>query len=304
MTRHLLPHKRFVTDNNRRHPCTDTAGSGCASALLAGFLLSALSVSGYALAETPKRYKVEMMVFSHEEADTSRSEQWPDSTQVELPTAYRQLYTPGKVPGYVLQRTQPRTENRAQQNAQGETRVVQVPVGPMPLSQAQRQALQNKRIPDLFYLPSKQRDMKRERYRISYRDEYRLLYHQAWNMPIHSKEDSIPLRIRGGKWYDKTPELEGSIRISVARYLHVDAQLYLREFRLNQQKNQDRLTQDNSSEKTSDNSEANRSLSMLGFRQHQVARAIPLQQSRRMRSRELHYIDHPRFGILIRITPL
>ena len=36
----------------------------------------------------------------------------------------------------------------------------------------------------------------------------------------------------------------------------------------------------------------------------QVSQIIPLRQSRRMRSGELHYLDHPRLGVLARITPV
>ena len=34
-----------------------------------------------------------------------------------------------------------------------------------------------------------------------------------------------------------------------------------------------------------------------------VAAAAPLQQYRRMRSEEIHYIDHPLVGVIIRLTP-
>lgn len=39
-------------------------------------------------------------------------------------------------------------------------------------------------------------------------------------------------------------------------------------------------------------------------RQYLANEIIVLEQSRRMRSRELHYIDHPRLGILVKIIPL
>jgi len=32
--------------------------------------------------------------------------------------------------------------------------------------------------------------------------------------------------------------------------------------------------------------------------------AVALQQKRRMRSKEIHYIDHPMLGIIIKFTPL
>ena len=35
-----------------------------------------------------------------------------------------------------------------------------------------------------------------------------------------------------------------------------------------------------------------------------LSQVIPMKQSRRMRSKELHYIDHPMLGILVRVTPI
>ena len=38
--------------------------------------------------------------------------------------------------------------------------------------------------------------------------------------------------------------------------------------------------------------------------QDSVIRVVTLRQTRRMRSMETHYIDHPSIGILIRIEPV
>jgi len=37
--------------------------------------------------------------------------------------------------------------------------------------------------------------------------------------------------------------------------------------------------------------------------QYKLKRTVTLQEHRRMRSRELHYLDHPLFGVLVLITP-
>ena len=44
-------------------------------------------------------------------------------------------------------------------------------------------------------------------------------------------------------------------------------------------------------------------LDQLQENQYSVERTVVLRQHRRMRSNELHYIDHPLFGLLVRITP-
>ena len=48
----------------------------------------------------------------------------------------------------------------------------------------------------------------------------------------------------------------------------------------------------------------NNRLDAVQQRQYLANEVIVLEQSRRMRSQELHYIDHPRLGILIKIIPL
>ncbi|MCF6353765.1 MAG: peptidoglycan binding protein CsiV [Candidatus Polarisedimenticolaceae bacterium] len=81
------------------------------------------------------------------------------------------------------------------------------------------------------------------------------------------------------------PDLEGTIRISVSRYLHVELDL-LRRIR----------------------AAASYSSYEQSFEGGFTAQAQPynryrMQAHRRMRSGELHYIDHPLMGVLIKITP-
>jgi len=101
---------------------------------------------------------------------------------------------------------------------------------------------------------------------------YRTLAHLAWRQPVRSRKRAKPIYVRSKKTLaDGFPALEGSIRISVGRYLHVDLDLLLR----------DRMQ--TASVDTAD---------------FQAYRFIA---HRRMRSGETHYIDHPRIGALVRI---
>ncbi len=100
---------------------------------------------------------------------------------------------------------------------------------------------------------------------------YRPLAHLAWRQPVLSRSRAKPLYIRSQKTLaDGYPVLEGRIRVSVGRYLHLDLDLLLRE----------RLRQ---ADDTAD------------------FQAFRFVASRRMRSGETHYIDHPRIGALVRI---
>lgn len=139
---------------------------------------------------------------------------------------------------------------------------------------------------------------------------YRLLAHHSWLQPIVSEAQATPILIQGGKRYDSTYELDGTVTISRSRFLHIDTDLWFTQFTP--------LAADSTNASVS-----NRLLSPLdgrlaispGLREKypEVAewmsnqeQYIPvnshhLAQSRRMRSATLHFIDHPGFGVLIKI---
>ena len=105
-------------------------------------------------------------------------------------------------------------------------------------------------------------------------NNYRPLAHLHWRQTVlgSAAAQAIDLEeLLGVVDRQASHHVEGSIRLSVARFLHLETDLLLREGGSDYQR-------DRSPE-------------------------YRLQQSRRMRSGELHYIDHPRFGILAQITP-
>ncbi|WP_176330097.1 CsiV family protein [Oceanospirillum sanctuarii] len=259
-----------------------------------------------------RHYTVEMIIFSYEEQDKTLSESWPENVQVELPNAYLKLYRPTDVTPELLAKTEQEVQTRVQTKENGETELIETPVGIVPLSNQQRADLANNRLPDLFYMPEDKMQLIPQRNRLERRKNFRIMFHEAWNMPVYDRANSTPIHIRGGEQYDNLFELEGSINLSVARYLHLDTNLYLREFEASQSSDQtnvpgfsELLSNKNSSTAIlpSSNLTPNPSLALLGFRQYRVDTIIPMQQSRRMRSGDLHYIDHPRYGILIQLTP-
>lgn len=263
-------------------------GKACRTlAYLAKALLILLSlfVAMSALAEdTPRRYTVEMLIFSYDQQDPTLSEQWQNDISVELPDNFLQLHNRSQLSQATLALKSQQTQVRAITLESGETIVKEVPVGPVPLTLKQRKDLAENRLPDLFFLPSQKRALHNSKKQLERKDGFRVLFHNAWNMPIYDRKAARPILIQGGQVFDGVYELEGSIVLSVARYLHLDTKLYFKEF-----------------ETVTTPSENGSNSSSLSY---QINRAIPMEQSRRMRSRELHYIDHPKFGILIQLTPL
>ena len=149
--------------------------------------------------------------------------------------------------------------------------------------------------------------------RMEKQGDYRVLFHQAWRQPVRERARAFPLYLTGGEQRPVAatetttpealdfglppldtgdadlaantgitgdqvtgshaqpvlqPELQGMIRLHRSRYLHVEPDLWFMS---------------------------------------QTAEGQPywvrINQNRRMRSDELHYLDHPLFGLLVRLTP-
>ncbi len=171
---------------------------------------------------------------------------------------------------------------------------------------------------------------------------YELLLHASWRQPGLEREQALPIWIRGGRIYgneytsidnqieflenvppapgDEEPgqnyefdeqtlealelqlleqqtlgmhqglyDLEGKITIALSRYLHAYTDLVLRRPRL-------------SAEALPSNAATDRYLAAYAA-DTRILNNHSLKENRRMRSRNLHYLDHPEFSLLILITP-
>lgn len=140
----------------------------------------------------------------------------------------------------------------------------------------------------------------------------RVIFHTAWRQPGLDKNISLPVYFKrevpappviedenqGEQNIESeqtsetisTPSiLEGILRVTLARYLHLEAELIL------QNKIPELAISDNPFA-VLDNENVRKELQKQGV--------IHLKQNRRrIRSNELHYIDHPVLGILVRMTP-
>lgn len=131
-------------------------------------------------------------------------------------------------------------------------------------------------------------------------ERYRILLHQGWRQPGMDKKTALSVRIdhqvppspiahpstsgtfNGESHPTKDYRLEGYIQLILARYLHLEIDLAYHEIQ---------------SEGSTD------SLTNIGLTQSIPTVVYHLQQTRRLRSGELHYLDHPVLGILTKITP-
>ncbi len=99
--------------------------------------------------------------------------------------------------------------------------------------------------------------------------QYRVLFHQRWVQPMDVKSGVKARRITGNSRGGGT-ELDGLVKVYLSRYLHADVQLVLKD----------------------------------GPATGGVAGAAVyrIDEQRRVKSQEVHYYDHPRFGVLLTVS--
>lgn len=107
---------------------------------------------------------------------------------------------------------------------------------------------------------------------------YRVLLHRAWIQPVPDRDRLQPMLIQIGEhgaW-----RIEGYLGVTRGRYLHMDTRLW---YATNPQ---DPAQLDATTGEPLDR----------GY--------MEMREQRRMRSGELHYLDHPKFGVLARVDPV
>ena len=124
--------------------------------------------------------------------------------------------------------------------------------------------------------------------RIDRDDDLELLWHGRWIQPVPPRNRPEPLLIQAGARRNGHYPLEGTMDVRAGGYLHFHAQLWF------QDAEPDPAPSDLPAMAQARAADA-------------VATASPgprfmlLDESRAMRRGELHYLDHPKFGVLVRI---
>lgn len=175
-------------------------------------------------------------------------------------------------------------------------------------------------IPKLTLLDSKERQLNESAGGINRNPNYRVLVHQAWRQPLPPGSADSNIHIKGGTPFGDNSELQGWLSLKRTRFLHVSTELWLSQFSANygQESNWPLLpipfeegmeNPKNTSAETlvfGQNTTSNNSFGLnykrLLDNEYIVERTAAMQQSRRMRSNELHYIDHPLFGMVIQVS--
>lgn len=228
------------------------------------FFALIIGCAGFAHAKEPKWYQIEVLLFAQQPEYQRSSELWLDRFQSNY----------SNNPITLNPDAQSRQENNLEDGA-------------------------------FNSLSNSKRTLKSAAQRIKASADLRLLSHLAWRQPVLDRKQAQAILIKTGKQFDSEFELEGTITISRGRYLHARTDLYFSEFEPMKSRQELDWTVFEDDQLDFGQREWNADLNQQASTATQFVRSATanLKQSRRMRSEELHYIDHPLFGMLVQITP-
>lgn len=244
---------------------------------LAGLLTALLlSFSGIVLSQNDNRFHVDLVVFKNNDQASRYEEDWPDNLHLRYPRNWTRINNSGNT----LQKVD-------------------------------------------YIDPEFEKTLKS--LRLSSR--YKPLLQASWQQDLSSRKKAPAILIQGGKQYGNHYELEGYIRIAVERYLHVDTNLWLSSFgdrggnfylprqplSFNEAEEEETSFVDKEFESSPEYAEflkqnpgysPKTSQAQSQSNDYPIEQIVVMKQQRRMRSDELHFIDHPRFGVVIKITKI
>lgn len=130
---------------------------------------------------------------------------------------------------------------------------------------------------------------------------YHLVLHKAWRQTIGDKEHAQKVHLIGGKDFGGSTahEVDGILRLTSGRYLHVDADLLLRKpMKVILPPMSADQTETAISAKFADVANRNLWQNEPGVK----LQSFRLKESSRVRLEEIQYIDHPMYGMIIMVT--
>lgn len=137
--------------------------------------------------------------------------------------------------------------------------------------------------------------LNREADAIASRRSWHILLHTAWRQTADDPAHATAVVISGGKQFGVHHELEGTFTLSVDHYLRADANLWLSRFSTGTAAPSPTVLPNPPGAITVNTNENS---------DYVATQVVVLQEQRRVRSGELHYFDHPRFGLIVLVTPV
>ena len=340
---------------------------------LPGLCIVALSLlhTGATLAQDERWFKIELLVFSHESASTATSETWDPSPELAYPNEFRFLVDPESVAanlanhdatgivnefgrqiltinpplfddygdllpfesedaleGIPLLEVAVDANEVVAQDTGDDKPAIELPLEaePLPLTPTPFTALAG----SAMEFRGKAAYMRRT-------GRYQILFHEVWVQPVASEARALPIVLdRSGDTQD-WPRLQGSVKVYLARFLHMETKLWLNtmgpyfpeswqippaplgpqsliiEYPELPETLLDLYPPDAEPTEPAELPEPDE-VGLEGDPEAEIPlatgpvypwrHAVVLQQKRKMRSTEVHYIDHPLLGVVVLILPV
>lgn len=287
-------------------------------------------------------YRVEMIVFERSEtANRNDLEQWSKTLELTYPSDWIRLVSPEQAEEIKIRQREEQEQFRLSDGffrSIGE----QASASPADSETRSESHPSSQSEPYFRFLSDEHKTLKESAGALNRAGYLRTLLHETWLQPMRPENQAPALVIRGGNQYGNHTELEGYIHIFLSRYLHLQTNLWFTEFVPNYgqisehwpdlpefPKNyltseelpvpQDDAPLAETMPRSHLTSSTDTYFDLTGKdidspqtsgadedptdQPYLIQQTITLQQNRRMRSEQLHYIDHPRLGILIKIYP-
>lgn len=310
--------------NRPRYSLKKSKGHGASYQRYFAALLFALA--GLAQATAPV-YQVELIAFEYKDTHVTGQtrEEWPQDIVLAYPPNLTQLRSSAQNNSNTIHDS----ENSETNNLPNAT-------------EHEEKTDQNS---DAFtLLPNSLKKLTNTSKKLQSNPKFRVLFHEAWQQPLSKSAEATSIVISGGNTFGAHHELEGSIQISLSRYLHINADLWLTQFvanygqdlpfwpplprkpslvidnpsvtpsishqntQLSELRGTSRISKASQEEPSNDNTFFGRKLGLSNLNTdyknisdtpYLIKNIATLKQQRRMRGGELHYIDHPKVGLLI-----
>lgn len=251
-------------------------------------------------------YEVEVIIFANQQKLAADTETWPEG----VTTAGYDHVLDLALPGFT-----PLKPNLPPINTKASLRTASVDEGDVYGNGAY--VLLDK---DFFQLTNIAR-------RIDSSSKYDVVLHLAWRQPTFDEDKSLPVFVFNGMTErDPTPEpvsnaglqqgydfyvnglqagpqyhwLSGTLKLSVSRYLHMEADLHMKLRKTKQE-----IIEESPPPESGGFGSffgVNREPTPIMI-ERPVVQDYRLFETRRMRSKEIHYFDHPLMGIVVKVTP-
>ena len=318
--------------------------------LIRPFLLGlGLIATSTVLAQDEERwYRVELLIFSNESSAAASSEHWQPTPSLVYPQQGRFLVNPqGVASNLALYDATSTVDEQGHQtltivppvlDAEDDIKPLPEPV-PEPVSQAVEQELPAEATipttPSPFItLAHSELEFRGKAAYMQRTGRYQTLFHESWMQPMVEQGRTLPIIIDRSGDSETWPQLQGSVKLYVSRYLHLETNLWLNTsgsylppdwnmpaaplgpksltiIHPPEPEPDPELEADFESEAidtgffapTGELEAQQETLEPQGP-VYPWRHAIALQQKRKMRSTEVHYIDHPMLGVVVKITPL